>query len=303
MADLENSNILAKWLEGTLSKEEELELLSSDNLEDLKFVIDDIDTWKLPERNTSELLKELKSKIEQKKKRSRVIQMRRWISVAASVLLLLGVYFVYKTAFTPQMVHLETAFNESIDHQLPDGSMIAMDGSTSIDYNQSDWSKERKVNLQGQALFDVQSGAPFVVKTSYGSIEVLGTQFNVESGDQFLEVSCYKGLVKVNSQNKTVKLSLGNGVIFDHGTMTEFNVKTEQPDWKIGYTEFENAPLTEVITSLNNRFDSHVKLPVDYENQRFTGRFMNNDFEKAIKMIFDPIGISYTLGENNEVHF
>lgn len=303
MADIKNSNILAKWLEGSLSEQEEQELLSSYDLEDLKYVIDDIDTWKLPERNVSKRLEELKSGIEQKKKRTRVIQMRRWGSIAASIFIVIGVYFVYKIAFASQIIHLETAINEEKSHALPDGSTIDLDGNTTLEYDKSTWEAQREIDMNGQALFDVVSGNTFVVKTDYGKIEVLGTVFNVKTGDQLLEVSCFEGLVRVTNDENKVELEANEAVRFDHGSMTEFTLKTNQPDWKMGYTEFNDIPLNEVITSLNSRYGSQIQLPSEYENQHFTGRFVNNDFEKAIKMVFNPIGISYTLGENNEVHF
>jgi len=50
--------------------------------------------------------------------------------------------------------------------------------------------------LFGKAYFDVDKGKTFTVKTDLGTVQVLGTRFDVESRDSIFKVVCYEGSVK-----------------------------------------------------------------------------------------------------------
>ena len=45
---LQNNNLLSKWLSGELTDEEKQELEKEGSLDELKVVVDDLNTWSLP---------------------------------------------------------------------------------------------------------------------------------------------------------------------------------------------------------------------------------------------------------------
>lgn len=102
-------------------------------------------------------------------------------------------------------VKIETADSyESID--LPDGSFVLLNKNSSIGYEKS--FDERKVTLNGEAFFSVEKGTnPFVVVTEHGDVQVLGTEFNVKSDKENLEVEVEEGHVqmKANNQRTSIK--------------------------------------------------------------------------------------------------
>ena len=82
----------------------------------------------------------------------------------------------------------------------------------------------------------------------------------------------------------------------ESGNEIEFNFEGEKATWRDEYTQFNNAPLTEVISALSLQYDLTFetgKLPI--ETMEFTGRYTNNEALRALQMVFEPMGISYSL--------
>lgn len=80
---------------------------------------------------------------------------------------------------------MRTVAGEWEAHVLPDGSRITLNSGSAINLRFDD--TRRVVELvQGGILVDVASdaGRPFVVKTTHGSIQALGTRFTVDRGDE-----------------------------------------------------------------------------------------------------------------------
>lgn len=84
---------------------------------------------------------------------------------------------------------------------LPDGTVVRLNGSSKLTYNNAFNNNVREVALEGEAYFDVtkDSNHPFIVHTSNIDIKVLGTLFNVKSygEDQTIETTLLKGSIEV----------------------------------------------------------------------------------------------------------
>ena len=92
---------------------------------------------------------------------------------------------------------------------LPDGSKVILNAGTTITYPNAFVSKNREVEINGEAFFEVAHDAehPFIVKANQINVEVLGTQFNVKAyeEDDWIEVSLSEGKVEVQSKDKKKK--------------------------------------------------------------------------------------------------
>lgn len=64
---------------------------------------------------------------------------------------------------------------------LPDGTSVHLNSGSTLEYPAVFSRKERRVRLEGEAMFDVESKArrPFYVETFAYDVKVLGTRFNV----------------------------------------------------------------------------------------------------------------------------
>ena len=129
-------NLLAKWLDGRLNEEEQQEIDASGELKDLKAVIDDIDTWKVKpfdvEAGLSDLKNRKKQVIQPDVKLPKKNNYKRWLSLAASVLLLLTAGYFSWNYFVTAPTTITTAVAETEIINLPDASQIKLDAVSSI---------------------------------------------------------------------------------------------------------------------------------------------------------------------------
>jgi Vault protein inter-alpha-trypsin domain/von Willebrand factor type A domain/FecR protein len=75
----------------------------------------------------------------------------------------------------------------------------------------------RRVRVTGAALLDVTPGAPFVVETAAGTIEVLGTRFLVEASAERTSAAVVRGSVKLASPGGQVLLHAGEQGVAEPG--------------------------------------------------------------------------------------
>lgn len=95
---------------------------------------------------------------------------------------------------------------------LPDGSKVWLNSESSLHYPTTFMGKERKVELIGEAYFEVakRNNQPFIVKSGSNSIEVLGTKFNLDAyGDVHdLSATLVEGAVRIRSGNPAQAVTL-----------------------------------------------------------------------------------------------
>jgi ferric-dicitrate binding protein FerR (iron transport regulator) len=130
-----------------------------------------------------------------------------WLYVAASVILIFGIGFLFKKNVLDkssiseklQQVFVKPGSKSKII--LPDGTVVRLNGSSKLSYPKDFNKNVREVNLEGEAYFDVTKNAahPFIVHTSNIDIKVLGTVFNVKSyeQDQTIETTLLRGSIEV----------------------------------------------------------------------------------------------------------
>lgn len=113
--------------------------------------------------------------------------------------------------------------------QLPDGSTVWLNASSTLTYDKNFGKTIREVNLIGEAFFNVtkDSSHPFIIHTNVIDVKVLGTSFNVKSypNEANTETSLIRGKVEVTVKNRfnekiylepNEKLVVANGVAENH---------------------------------------------------------------------------------------
>ena len=89
---------------------------------------------------------------------------------------------------------------EQISFNLPDDSKIRLNSESKLTFRSSFNEKSRLVTLSGEAYFDVQPGShPFIIQHEDVSIRVIGTQFNVRTIENEIEVAVNEGIVLVSN--------------------------------------------------------------------------------------------------------
>ena len=105
---------------------------------------------------------------------------------------------------------------------LPDSSVVWLNSGSKLVLANSFGSTQRKLDLLGEAYFDVarNENLPFVVHAGACDITVLGTKFNVTSYDEdnFIRTSVAEGKVAVSDGTHAVRVSKGQSVEYSKST-------------------------------------------------------------------------------------
>ncbi|MCF2493063.1 FecR family protein [Dyadobacter chenhuakuii] len=161
---------------------------------------------------------------------------------------------------------------------LPDGSKVWLNASSSIRFPSTFPSSERKVEITGEAYFEVakDKSRPFRVKFNKSEVQVLGTSFNImaypEEGPS--KTTLVEGSVFIRNVNQNTKLKPGQqaAVLSTGKIKTRYIALDEAVAWKNGMFYFKDASVEEVMRQLSRWYDVEVlyagKIPV----RQFTGR-------------------------------
>ncbi len=149
---------------------------------------------------------------------------------------------------------------------LPDGSKVWLNAATSLRFPTAFTGKERTVELNGEAYFEIAANKnqPFRVRVNNMTVEVLGTQFNVMAYDDEASVNtCLtQGAVRVNNGNESRLLQPGQEarIGLSKGDWRVEAVDTDQVvAWKNGLFHFEGADLRTVMRQIGRWYDVDVK--------------------------------------------
>ncbi len=186
---------------------------------------------------------------------------------------------------------------------LADGTQVWLNAASSIKYPTAFAGKERRVEIAGEAYFEIKKNAemPFVVRRagSNESIQVLGTRFNVNAYDDedAMKTTLLEGSVKVIRGRNSSILSPGQQAILGNGNdgirvVDDTNID-EVMAWKNGRFQFSNMDLKTIMRQLTRWYDVDVVFEGKVPDIR-VGGFIHKDVNLSTVMEF--------LGENG-VHY
>ena len=296
---MNKDELLKKWLKNELTASEKQEL---ENLEDSDFnayIIDFAQQFKASDHSK---LADFETFKQGYHKTTHPIKSSAWfypvLKIASIVIVAFGI--IYFSFFDDSEITLQTLANETEHVILPDDSEVSLNALSQLTYDTGDWDNKRLLHLKGEAFFDVEKGQTFEVITNNGVVRVLGTEFNVISKDNLFRVSCYEGLVQIGYKNDTIKLAAGREFSFTANKASTSKLVITQPHWLNNMSVFENANLSDVLTELETQYAIKVT-NLTQSNIKFTGAFQLNNLENALKSITQPLNLTYTIPNNNEV--
>lgn len=165
---------------------------------------------------------------------------------------------------------------------LSDGTRVHLNAETRLTYPVCFSSKERIVQIEGEAYFDVAPDKehPFIVKTSHTSIRVTGTSFNVRAyADEDTEsTTLISGTVRINSGNEEFELVPNQHYTYNKntGTNTVANVNTDlYTSWESGSFIFLNVPLENVMSYLSKWYGFQYSFEDEAAKQVRIGAYLN----------------------------
>lgn len=243
-------------------------------------------------------------------KNSIPFSIRKTWKIAATVTILLAASFILYFNILRLRDTVITAQTSNIVHVLPDGTMVSMHAGSQIKYSTAFDSKIRKVELSGEAYFEVahDKTKPFIVSSGDARVEVLGTQFNVNSHTAAgtMEVVLTTGKVSVYykaNPEENVLLNPGEKAVLlpeQKKISTSANTDANYMAWKTRVLIFDNETLAQVVNTLQNVYQIHVKLTDPALSEcRVTASFNNQSVESVLQVIKETLDLQ--IKENGKV--
>ena len=291
----ENEFYLAQWLDGKLTDEELRKFVPEDDFLAYQELRKGITVYEDLEQPIDASYQQLKDIIEFGKRRKvRKLYISWAASIAASVILFFGLF----TMLNGGSITLQTAISEQITFTLPDGSEFTLNANSNIRYRKKDWNTNRMIYLNGEAFFNVEKGSTFIVSTENGKVQVLGTQFNVNSNLDYFEISCFEGSVKAMPDGgEEYILTPGNTFRRIDGHPNEaWEFSKDSPSWMDGESSFKSVPLKYVISAFEKQYDLKFDSEKIDDSLLFTGSFGHDDIEVALASVFNAMQIGYNDG-------
>ena len=227
----------------------------------------------------------------------RRVFLKSWMkyAVAAASIVLLAVWFLRPNNSSDAL--FEMAKGERTEGALPDGSTFVVNAESTLRYNSDSWTKDRSLQLHGEAFFEVKKGSKFTVNTPTGIVQVLGTQFNVWSRKNLLEVKCTSGKVAVLSASGTLldELTKGQALRIKGNKVSEkWSTKAdEKASWLKGISKLRKVPLQTVVDELSRQYDVTIDASKVDTKVIMSCNFQHKDLDLALKTSFAPLDIIF----------
>lgn len=228
-----------------------------------------------------------------------------WKYAAIITVVFLTGTIVYLQLFKKDIQHIETHYGEIKTVELPDHSIVTLNGGSSIEYDASSWDDHRKVNLSGEAYFNVKpTGTSFIVVDDKASVKVLGTTFNIRSLDRVTRVACLSGKVevkKLRSNDERLILVPGSGTrVADNERLVRDPIDPEESTaWRNRKLHFNDTPLEEVFIEVERYFGIKIILSPTLRPVKFTGRFDNPKWQDVMNTTCTSAGIHYEMKDDS----
>tara|TARA_R110002167_G_scaffold56887_2_gene161254 strand:+ start:1300 stop:2208 length:909 start_codon:yes stop_codon:yes gene_type:complete len=295
---MDKDYLIKKWLSDTLTEEEWREFRGLDDYNLLMKLSGKAKNFGASNFIETDDFQTLKNRITDRKKPIRKLDWYKpLLRIAAIMVLAFGTYFAF---FSNNLTQIESSNGEKITAILPDATEVLLNAVSEIEYNEREWDEKRQLSLEGEAYFKVAKGSLFEVYTKTGKIGVLGTQFNVKNRNDFFEVVCYEGKVRVTYLGKTKDLIPGYLYRVIKGNVSMDTVRQGQPDWIKNSSSFKEVPYYEVLNEMERQYGITIEANSIDSDRLFNGGFVHNDLVEALRSITLPLGLQYT-NESNKV--
>ncbi|MGB5237013.1 MAG: FecR domain-containing protein [Flavobacteriaceae bacterium] len=296
---MEKDYLIDKWLNEGLTDSEMETFRKRDDYDELVTILENAKLFKASEFSNVDNFDSLKSKMEARKKMPQGISwVKPLLRMAAVLMVGIGLFYLL---FEDGITRIETMGGEKMQIELPDASAVVLNAASEISYDKDRWEEERRIELKGEAFFDVKKGSSFQVMTATGTITVLGTEFNVRQRAGHFEVHCFEGSVQVITTAHNNTLAAGDHLQLLGNRMEVLRNVRSQPGWLENTSSFNRVPLGLVIDELERQYNIKVEFSGDGADSLFTGGFVHGDLKVALQAITRPFNLDFNIQSTDTV--
>jgi transmembrane sensor len=222
---------------------------------------------------------------------------KTWAAAIAALGVLAAIYVLWPARQAD--VIYKTAFGEIKDFILPDGSHVMLNANSQLVYR-TDWrGAERNVLLTGEAFFDIvhtSDDKQFIVETTEDfSIQVLGTEFNVNTRKGNAAVYLQSGIIALQTTGQNLTLKPGDLAAFsDAKTVTlTHDAKSENTlAWKSNLFIYNDAPLSGIIQDIEDNFGIQVSVTESaLMNKRVTAKISRKNVDVLLHVLGEILDV------------
>lgn len=158
---------------------------------------------------------------------------------------------------------IEVPKGAEFDLVLSDGTQVWLNAHSKLKYPVVFGNGKREVELEGEGYFKVARDAekPFRVVVKQQTVEVLGTEFNVDAypDEENVYTTLVSGKVKVDADGQSVVLDPGMQTVVNDKGMHARKVNVEEiVSWRSGMFVLEDHTLEEIMSKLTRWYDFTV---------------------------------------------
>ena len=246
---------------------------------------------------------------------------RPWLKVAAMLTMALAVTYLLVNPFSDEkstpavadvMVTKHCPAGAKLTFILDDGTKAILNSGSAITFPQKFADTVRRVQLQGEAFFEVKKDVDRPFKVISGPIEtrVLGTAFNVKAyeGDDRVSVAVLEGKVRVSS-------TVDSPVAFAHTLVksqeSRLNISDKQAwqkeledghvfDWKEWKLVYRERRLDLILKALERWYDVRFQIDPGIDlSQTHSGTFHNEPLAVVLRALKFQNAFDYRIDGKN----
>jgi transmembrane sensor len=186
---------------------------------------------------------------------------------------------------------IETPFGGKYQINLPDGSKVWLNSASTLRFPAFFSGDTREVELNGEAFFDIAKNPkkPFKVITKDQVVEVLGTQFNINSysDEESFKTTLIEGSVKIIYKDRVVLLSPGQQFQPNLKSSKVVEADTEEVTaWKDGYFLFKDEDIQSIMRKVSRWYNVEVTYSGDIPDVGFGGNISRSkDIDEVLNVL------------------
>ncbi|WP_159638469.1 FecR family protein [Sphingobacterium composti Ten et al. 2007 non Yoo et al. 2007] len=163
-----------------------------------------------------------------------------------------------------------------------DGSKVWVNANSRLRIPTQSYQNERRITLlSGEAYFEVEKfeNTKFIVDSEHGSIEVLGTKFNVNTFKNSFKTTLVEGSVKlINDFDQKVLIPNTSAIFIDQEFMTAKANMASDLAWKNNLFYFNNLSLDRIAKQIEDWYGVKVNIEASVAklNNTYSGELARN---------------------------
>lgn len=191
---------------------------------------------------------------------------------------------------------------------LPDGTQVWLNAGSQLDFPAKFTGHRRLVNLKGEAFFKVAKNKtqPFVVECEGQQVEVLGTEFNINSylDERATKTTLVEGSISITSTESKFIMKPGQQASLNaEGSLVISAADTTLATaWKNNKFIFENNDIQSVMRMIKRWYNVDVIYASDLPQVTFGGKVSRFQHVSGVLRVLERTGGVHFKIEGNKIY-